>query len=68
MNYLQDLDTFFMILSTEYRTVLYPRESALIFDEIQRLPKARQSIKRLVKDGRFDYIETGSLVSIRENV
>lgn len=68
LNYLQDLDTFFMILSTEYRTVLYPRESVLIFDEIQQFPKARQSIKRLVKDGRFDYIETGSLVSIRENV
>ncbi len=68
LNYLQDLDTFFMILSTEYRTVLYPGESVLIFDEIQQFPKARQSIKRLVKDGRFDYIETGSLVSIRENV
>ena len=67
-NYLQDLDTFFMILSTEYRTVLYPRESVLIFDEIQQFPKARQSIKKLVKDGRFDYVETGSLVSIRENV
>ncbi|MCM1186088.1 MAG: AAA family ATPase [Lachnoclostridium sp.] len=68
LNYLQDLDTFFMILSTEYKTILYPRESVLIFDEIQRFPKARQSIKRLVNDGRFDYIETGSLVSIRENV
>lgn len=68
INYLQDLDTFFMILSTEYRTTLHPGESALIFDEIQQFPKARQSIKRLVKDGRFDYIETGSLVSIRENV
>ena len=68
LNYLQDLDTFFMILSTEYRTTLYPRESLLIFDEIQRFPKARQSIKKLVKDGRFDYVETGSLVSIRENV
>lgn len=68
INYLQDLDTFFMILSTEYRTTLHPGESVLIFDEIQQFPKARQSIKRLVKDGRFDYIETGSLVSIRENV
>lgn len=67
-NYLQDLDTFFMLLSTEYKAVLYPRESVLIFDEIQQFPKARQSIKKLVKDGRFDYIETGSLVSIRENV
>ncbi|MCM1047596.1 MAG: AAA family ATPase [Clostridiales bacterium] len=68
INYLQDLDTFFMILSTEYRTKLYPRESVLIFDEIQQFPKARQSVKKLVKDGRFDYIETGSLISIRENV
>lgn len=68
LNYLQDLDTFFLILSTEYRTTLYPRESVVIFDEIQQFPKARQSIKRLVKDGRFDYVETGSLVSIRENV
>lgn len=67
-NYLQDLDTFFMILSTEYGTQLYPGESLIIFDEIQRFPKARQSIKRLVKDGRFHYLETGSLVSIKENV
>ena len=61
MNYLQDLDTFFMILSTEYGTALYPGESLVIFDEIQRFPKARQSVKKLVKDGRFHYLETGSL-------
>ncbi len=67
-NYLQDLDTFFMILSTEYGKTLYPGKSLLIFDEIQKFPKARQSIKKLVKDGRFDYIETGSLISIKENV
>lgn len=67
-NYLEDLDTFFMLLSTEYGTTLYPRESLIIFDEIQRFPKARQSIKKLVKDGRYDYIETGSLISIQENV
>lgn len=66
--YLNDLDTFFLILSTEYNTPLYPRESLIIFDEIQKYPKARQSIKKLVKDGRYDYIETGSLISIRENV
>lgn len=66
--YLNDLDTFFMILSTEYGVTLYPHESLVIFDEIQMYPKARQSIKKLVKDGRFDYIETGSLISIRENV
>lgn len=66
--YLGDLDTFFMILSTEYNVALYPHKSLVVFDEIQRFPKARQSIKRLVADGRFDYIETGSLISIRENV
>ncbi len=66
--YLGDLDTFFMILSTEYGEVLYPRESLIIFDEVQAFPKARQSIKKLVKDGRYDYIETGSLISIKENV
>lgn len=67
-NYLNDLDTFFMLLSTEYHVTLYPRESLIVFDEIQRFPKARQSIKRLVQDGRFDYIETGSLISVKENV
>ena len=66
--YLNDLDTFFLILSTEYNTTLYPRESLIIFDEIQQYPKARQSIKKLVSDGRYDYMETGSLISIRENV
>ena len=67
-NYLNDLDTFFLILSTEYKKTLYPRESLIIFDEVQRFPKARQSIKKLVKDGRYDYIESGSLISIKENV
>lgn len=67
-NYLNDLDSFFLILSTEYNTTLYPKESLIVFDEIQKFPKAREAIKRLVKDGRFDYIETGSLISIKENV
>lgn len=66
--YLNDLDTFFMILSTEYGKQLYPGESLIIFDEVQKFPKARQSIKKLIKDGRYDYIETGSLISIQENV
>lgn len=66
--YLNDLDTFFMIISTEYGKQLYPGESLIIFDEVQQFPKARQSIKKLVKDGRYDYIETGSLISIQENV
>ncbi len=67
-NYLNDLDQFFMILSAAYKVTLYPRQSLIIFDEIQKFPKARQSIKKLVQDGRYDYIETGSLISIRENV
>lgn len=67
-NYLNDLDTFFMIIESEYHKKLYRRESVIIFDEIQRFPKARQAVKYLVADGRFDYIETGSLISIRENV
>ena len=66
--YLNDLDTFFMILQTEYNVTLYPGESLVIFDEVQQFPKARQSVKKLVKDGRYDYIETGSLISIKENV
>ena len=66
--YLNDLDTFFMILSTEYNVDLHRKESLIIFDEVQQFPKARQSIKKLVKDGRYDYIETGSLISIKENV
>lgn len=67
-NYLNDLDSFFMLLATEYDCSLYPRETLIIFDEVQQFPKARQSIKKLVKDGRFDYIETGSLISIKQNV
>ena len=67
-NYMNDLDTFFLILSSEYGVRLYPKESIIIFDEIQQFPKARQAIKYLVADGRFDYIETGSLISIKENV
>ena len=66
--HLNDLDTFFMILATEYNIELFNHESLIIFDEVQRFPKARQSIKKLVKDGRFNYIETGSLISIQENV
>lgn len=67
-NHLTDLDTFFMILSAEYGVELYPRESIIIFDEVQKFPKAREAVKYLVADGRFDYIETGSLISIKENV
>ncbi len=65
---LNQLDIFFQNLSLEYNVRLYARESLIIFDEIQRFPKARESVKYLVADGRYDYIETGSLISIRENV
>ena len=65
---LTNLDIFFQTISLEYNKRLYPRESLIIFDEIQKFPKAREAIKYLVADGRYDYIETGSLISIRENV
>ncbi len=61
------LDEFFNQLSILYSTPLYPRQSILIFDEIQRYPQARELIKHLVADGRYDYIETGSLISIKKN-
>lgn len=66
--YLGDLDTFFSYLQAATKTRLYPRESLVIFDEVQEFPRAREAIKHLVKDGRYDFIETGSLVSINENV
>lgn len=65
---LHDLDKFFQLLQLEYSTRLYPRDSVVIFDEVQRFPKAREAIKYLVADGRCDFIETGSLISIKENV
>ena len=65
---LDNLDVFFQTLSLEYNTRLYNRKSLIIFDEIQKFPKAREAIKYLVQDHRYDYLETGSLISIRENV
>lgn len=65
---MMDLDYFFIRLQTIFGTMLYPRESVIVFDEVQHQPLARQAIKHLVKDGRYDYIETGSLISIRKNV
>ena len=67
-NYGSDLDTLFMILQTEYGIELFRRESLIIFDEVQKFPIIRQLVKYLVEDGRYDYIETGSLISIKENV
>ena len=67
-NQRDDFDTFFMLLSAYYRKRLYERESLIIFDEVQRYPAARELIKYLVADGRYDYVETGSLISIKRNV
>lgn len=66
--YLTDLDVFFSRLSLYTGVVLHERDSLIIFDEVQMYPRARAAIKYLVKDGRYDYIETGSLVSINHNV
>lgn len=63
-----DLDLFFAKLSAYYSTVLYKRESLIIFDEVQQYPRARQLIKYLVADGRYDYLETGSLIRLKKNV
>ena len=73
--YLDDLDTLFMNLEVYFRRKLIPRPSAnaearslIIFDEVQFCPRARAAIKHLVADHRYDYIETGSLISIKKNV
>ena len=63
-----DLDIFFAKLSAFYRTMLFRRESLIVFDEVQQFPKARQLLKYLVADGRYDYLETGSLLSLKQNV
>ena len=63
---MSDLNVFFSMLQLFYSTELVNRNSVIIFDEVQLYPKARQAIKTLVKDGRYDYIETGSLISIKK--
>ena len=68
VDYEGQLDSFFMHLMLETGVKLHKRKSLIIFDEIQNFPKARQAIKHLVRDGRYDYIETGSLMSINANV
>lgn len=65
---IQDLDLLFLRIQNLFGVTLYPRKSCILLDEIQFCPRARQAIKHLVKDGRYDYIETGSLISIRKNV
>ena len=64
---LMDIDFFFLQLQAIYNVNLIVRNSVIIFDEVQACPKARQAIKYLVADGRYDYIETGSLISITKN-
>lgn len=63
-----DLDLFFAKLSAFYSTALHTRQSLIIFDEVQQYPRARQLIKYLVADGRYDYLETGSLIRLKKNV
>ncbi len=66
-NDLMDIDFIFLQLQTIYNVILKERRSVIIFDEVQQCPPARQAIKYLVEDGRYDYMETGSLISIRKN-
>ena len=65
---ISNLDYIFLQLQMQYKTDLIERKSLIIFDEVQHCPLARQAIKHLVKDHRYDYIETGSLISMRKNV
>ena len=67
-NYLEDLDMLFMYLSNFYNVKLYERETLFILDEVQLCPKARAALKYLIADGRYDYLETGSLMTIKKNV
>ena len=67
-NDISDLDYLFLQLQLQFKADLHERNSLIIFDEVQFCPKARQAVKKLVEDGRYDYIETGSLISIKKNV
>ncbi len=67
-HYLNDLDTFFMYLAGYFNVKFFERETLIIFDEVQLFPRARAAIKYLVADGRYDYLETGSLISIKRNI
>ena len=64
---LTDLNKIFLTLQQHYQVVLKPKKSLIVFDEVQKCPLARQAIKYLVQDGRYDYVETGSLISIKKN-
>lgn len=65
---INNLNMFFLRLQAITGVNLYEHESVIIFDEVQLFPKARQAIKHLIKDGRYHYIETGSLISIKKSV
>ena len=65
---ISNLDYLFLQLQLQYNVELQTRNSVIVFDEVQFCPRARQAIKHLVADGRYDYIETGSLISIRKNI
>ena len=67
-NDIGNMNMFFLRLQAETGVTLYEHESLIIFDEVQLFPKARQAIKHLVADGRYNYLETGSLISIKKNV
>jgi hypothetical protein len=66
--YLEDIDTLLQNIQLHYKKRLKPRKSLIIFDEVQKCPRAREAVKALVADHRFDYLETGSLISIKKNV
>jgi len=66
--YLEDVDTLLQNIQLHYKKKLVPRNSVIIFDEVQKCPRAREAVKALVEDRRFDYLETGSLISIKKNV
>ena len=66
--YLEDVDTLLQNIQLHYKRQLIPRRSLIIFDEVQKCPRAREAVKSLVADHRFDYLETGSLISIKKNV
>ena len=68
VRYREDLDTFFAYLSAYYGVAFLPRQTLIVFDEVQRFPLAREFVKYLVEDGRYDYLETGSLISLKANV
>ena len=65
---ISNLDELFLQLQFFFKTKLIERKSVIVFDEVQDCPKARQAIRKLVKDRRYDYIETGSLISIKKNI